>query len=322
MSKIIKRVEDFSNSSESMNHRFNNNNIKIANNHYDIGGFGGFTTRIQWGHDLSIDPVTGISSLGEVLGETHNTITLGGKLYMLERIFGVKSDKTSIPYLNDFLFDDNENFPASNLQKPLDGGYSPGHRICLFNVGIGGCGSAYTDVYEVKTQHRIVPGMIPFRVESSMLEGDEANKYAFVRRVENDNGVFYEYYLKRLDKEPTIHALWDNAGDNKDGDIVENEAYLNNRDDQIKVFAEMVLTISPNDLRQYFEVYDGLSGDIGPEHARFNTFGLCAGAPIETSFQGNSIIEYGQVLQETILTFGNELLHMDKDLSYIYRIYK
>ena len=277
-------------------------------------------TRVQWGYDLKEDPVTGISELGEIIGESENTVVLGGKLYMLEKIFGINAN-TKVEFLNDFLFDSNDgNFPAANLAKLST--YASDHRICLFNVGIGGCGSSYTDISNIRVQDRIVPGMIPFRVTPTMLTGEEANKYGFVRQVTTDDGVFYEYYLKRFDKEPSIYALWKDTADGSDGTIVGGDAYNDMRTEQIEVFVEIVLTISSTDLREYFSVYSGLSENIRPEHARFNTLGLCSGAPVSTSFKGTTITEYNQVLQETILTFGNELLHMDKDLKYIYRLYK
>ena len=277
-------------------------------------------TRVQWGYDLTEDPVTGISQLGEIIGESENTVILGGKLYMLERIFGVMAN-TKVDFLNNFLFDGSDgNFPAANLGTLNT--YANDHKICLFNVGIGGCGSAYTDITSIKIQDRIVPGMIPFRVTPTMLTGEEANKYAFVRQVTTDEGVFYEYYLKRFDKDPAVYALWKDTADGSDGTVVSSEAYADMRADQIEVFVEIVLTISSTDLREFFSVYAGLSENIGPEHARFNTLGLCSGTPVSTIFKGTNITEYNQVLQETILTFGNELLHMDKDLKYIYRLYK
>lgn len=277
-------------------------------------------TRIQWGYDLTEDPLTGVSQLGEVIGESENTVVLGGKLYMLERIFGVRAN-TKVEYLNNFVFDGSDgNFPAANLGSSEN--YTNDHRICLFNVGIGGCGSSYTDISNAKIQDRIIPGMIPFRVTPELLSGEESSKYAFVRQVTTEDGTFYEYYLKRFDKDPTIFALWKDTADGSDGTSVGGEAYNDTRSDQIEVFVEIVLTISSTDLREYFNVYAGLSENIGPEHARFNTLGLCSGSPVQTSFKGTNITEYSQVLQETILTFGNELLHMDKDLKYIYRLYK
>lgn len=277
-------------------------------------------TRIQWGYDIKEDPITGISELGEVIGESENTVVLGGKSYMLERIFGVMAN-TKVDFLNNFLFDGSDgNFPAANLGTFNT--YMDDHKICLFNVGIGGCGSAYSDIKNIRTQDRVVPGIIPFRVTPTMLTGEEANKYAFVRQVTTDDGVFYEYYLKKFDKDPSIYALWKDTADGSDGTVVSSDAYSDMRTDQIEVFVEIVLTISTNDLREFFSVYSGLSENIGPEHARFNAIGLCSGAPVSTSFKGTNITEYNQVLQETILTFGNELLHMDKDLKYIYRLYK
>lgn len=258
---------------------------------------------VKLGYGLKTDPITGLSSLEQVLREEHNEIVLGGTIFALEKLFNV-SAALNVSYLNDIMGFGTDG-PAINEKYPKETG------ICLFNIGIGGCGSSYADVKAVLQQQRQLDTMIPFRVVDEPFEQDseEAKKYWMC--VRNNDGK-YCYYGKSFTKTPVIKALWKDAGDGKDGSPVVESDYNSVKDVPIETFAEAVLTLEVTDLREYFELYSNITD------ARFNTIGLCTGIK-STCADGRP--EYKQVKQFSALNFSNEMLHMNKDLSVIYRIY-
>lgn len=255
------------------------------------------------GYDLHTDPITGLSSLGETVCRESNEIVLGGTLFALEKLFNVSAD-LNVAYLNDIMGIGTDG-PTINEKYPRETG------LCLFNIGIGGCGNAYTDVKAVLQQQRQIDTMIPFRVVDEPFEkgSEQAAKYWLMKQ--NEDGK-YCYYGKTFSKSPVIKALWKDAGDGEDGSPVVESDYASVKDTPIETFAEAVLTLEVSDLREYFELYSNVTD------ARFNTIGLCTGIK-STCADGRP--EYKQVRQFSILNFSNEMLHMNKDLSIIYRIY-
>lgn len=262
-----------------------------------------FRGEVQMGYGLSTDPITGISSLGETIFHKTNEIVLGGTIFALEKLFNVSAD-LNVAYLNDILGFGLDG-PTINEKYPKDTG------LCLFNIGLGGCGAAYTDVKAILQQHRQLDTMIPFRVvdEPFTRGSEEAGKYYMM--VKHSDGKFW-YYGKTFTKTPIIKALWKDAGEDKDGSPVVESDYSSVKNTPIETFAEAVLTIETTDLREYFELYSEIT------HARFNSIGLCTGI-LSSCDDGRP--EYKQVKQFSGLNFSNEPLHMNKDLSIIYRVY-
>lgn len=258
---------------------------------------------VTFGYDLQTDPITGLSSLGETVLKDTNEITMGGTLFALEKLFNVPAS-LNVSYLNDIIGFGTDG-PMINEKYPKD------TCLCLFNIGNGGCGDAYTDVKAVLQQHRQLSGMIPFRVVDAPFDpaSEEAGKYYMMKQ--NTDGKYW-YYGKTFTKEPVIKALWKDAGEGKDGSPVVESDYSSVKKVPIETFAEAVLTIEVTDLREYYELYDNITA------ARFNALGLCQGI-LSTCADGRP--EYKQVRQFSALNFSNEMLHMNKDLNAIYRIY-
>lgn len=268
----------------------------------DVGG-GFLRGDVQIGYGLTTDPITGLSSLGETVLHESNEIVLGGTLFALEKLFNVSAD-LNVAYLNDILGFGTDG-PSINEKYPK------GTGLCLFDVGLGGCGAAYTDVKAVLQQRRQLDTMIPFRVvdEPFARGSEEAEKYWMM--VKHSDGKFW-YYGKTFTKTPVIKALWKDAGEDKDGSPVVESDYSSVKSTPIETFAESVVTFEVTDFREYFELYSNIT------EARFNSIGLCTGVR-STCADGRP--EYKQVKQFSALNFSNEPLHMNKDLSVIYRIY-
>lgn len=264
-------------------------------------------TLITAGYGLYKDN-DGISHLGEqVIEPQHNKITVGGILHILKLLFGVDS-KLDIKTLNELLGIGTSGVKDLNSQK----------LVFAFDVGLGGCGSSYADEKEVLDQENIVKNIIPFRIVDSEEElGDMKDKYWFKKRLESGK---LAYYLKTFEAVADIHTLWkDGITADADGNPVAGNPADSTRTEGMESFAEIVLRISAQDLREYFELFE----PTGAKYARFNTIGLCVGqkGTLNGGDENDGDAEILDCIQFSILNFSNEMLHFEKDLSIIYRIY-
>lgn len=256
-------------------------------------------TMIMAGYDLYKD-CNGVSLLGEeVVRRQENKVVTGGAIALLQALFGATTN-LEVTTLN-------------KLMGVAETGVIPAgtqSSVCLFNIGLGGCGASYADEKVVLDQENIVPQMIPFRVVDSINDITDSAKYWFQRTMPDGKLGFY---LKTFESVPTIHALFKDApNSDEDGTELSGNPADYDRPDGIETFVEIILRISSNDLREYFELYDD------PKYPRFNSIGLCMGSK-GTLDDGTE--EYLGVKQFSILNFSNEMLHFDKDLSIIYRVY-
>lgn len=259
-----------------------------------------FDTSISVGYGLNVND-QGISVLNEsILEDEHNNITLGGAQYILSKIFGVEP-AVKIAYLNDI-------YKIGTTGPEITEIYPKENVVCGFTLGVGGCGDAYYDIKTVLPQERALTDMIPFRITDQPLTGEEKQKYWLEKK--NDYGK-YEYYVKTFEATPKIRVLWDDAGKGQDGSPVTDNVHTSTRTDPIQTFVEILLRVDSADLREYFQLKQ-------LEHGRFNEMGLVTGVK---GVLEDGTEEYKQVLQFSILKFSHEMLHFDKDLSIIYRIY-
>jgi hypothetical protein len=257
-------------------------------------------TLIRGGYDYYVDR-NGISQLGEVLFQEHNSLVLGGAIYTLEKLFNVQSS-LSIDYLNTIMSIANDGTPITEI-------YPKDNKICLFGIGIGGCGDTITSVKDVKIYEREIMDMIPFRVTDQPLTEQELTKYWF-RKTTTDGKT--AYYLKTFETTPVIKSLWKDAEGDEDGTEVQAGVHNTTRTEPIETFIELILTITKKDVREWFE----LNGNI--EQTRINSVGLFSGI-VGTLADGTR--DYKQVKLICKFNMGNEPLNLSKDLTIIYRIY-
>jgi len=259
-------------------------------------------TRIQAGYDHFVDN-RGINQLGEIVFDEENQIVLGGALYVLEKIFGVTSPLT-VDYLNDIM-------SIATTGTPITDIYPKTNVVCLFGVGIGGCGDTIASVKDVKFYEREILTMIPFRVAASTtLTTDEKLHYWF-KKLDTVSGKT-SYYLKTFDSVPQIKVLWKDGIGDEDGTVVQDGVENTTRTDPIETFIELILKISKYDVREYFQI----NGNI--EQTRINSIGLFTGI-LGTLADGST--DYKQVKLFSKLNINNEMLTLAKDLTIIYRIY-
>ena len=245
--------------------------------------------------------IIGLDTLtGDKLFEEENQIVLGGALFILEKVFNVEAP-INVEYLNDIM--------GICVNNPIDELYPKDTHVCLFGVGIGGCGDASRSVVDVKYYEREIFDMIPFRITDDDMSGSEAGKYWF-KRYEADGKI--SYFLKSFEHDPEIKVLWKDGEEGEDGSEVASGVHSTTRTEPIETFVEMILKINKKDCREYFEI----NGDI--EAARVNSIGLFTGI-LSTNERG--VPEYKQVKLFSKLNIPNEMLVLSKDITIVYRIY-
>lgn len=245
--------------------------------------------------------ITARDDFGQELFTTENRLVLGGALFTLEKLFGVKSP-VKVDYLNDIMGvatggpDITETYPKDTV-------------VCLFGLGVGGAGDTITSVYDVTTKEREVFEPIPFRFSSS-LTTEEEEKYWFAN--EDATSGKTAYYLKKFEVTPQIKVQWDDAVGDNDGTTVETGVHASTRTDEIESFVELTLRVEKNDCREWFES----NGEI--EKARFNSIGLYTGI---LSDVGDGKLDFKQVKLFSKFNINNEMLTLSKALTITYRIY-
>lgn len=245
--------------------------------------------------------IEAIDDFGNKLFTTSNRLVLGGALFTLEKLFGVKAG-VNVDYVNDIMGIATGG-PAVTEIYPKD------NVVCLFGLGTGGAGDTITSVYDVSTKEREIFQPIPFRYTST-LTADEKAKYYFAKK--DDASGKTAYYLKKFDMAPQIKVLWDDGVDDADGTPVQSGVHTSTRTDEIETFVELTLRVDKKDCREWFEA----NGQI--EKTRFNSIGLFTGV---LSDAGNGTMDFKQVKLFSKFNINNEMLTMSKGLTIIYRIY-
>jgi hypothetical protein len=250
------------------------------------------------------------NEFGETIfsNETNETV-LGGALTVLEKLCGIKAN-LKVGSINSIM-GINDTVPASDSSAGND------DILCLWGVGVGGCGDAFSSRRVVKFQEREVgqnhhaEQMLPFRVvpEPFDVTDDNAARYFMMR--ERSDG-YYEYFLKTFEIDPIIKVLYKDGEKGEDGTEVEDNVYDTTREDGIEAFVEIHLKITKNDIREYFE----RMGEI--EKARFNTIALMTGRKTEIS-EGR--YDYTNVKMFSKINIENEALQSAKELQIVYDIF-
>jgi hypothetical protein len=239
------------------------------------------------------------NELGEIMERGENQVVLGGALFTLEKLWQIISPLT-IDTLN-------------NIKGIATTGPSVDPKdvkVCLFGVGTGGSGDGIGTVLDVKFYEREIFDMVPLRVvDPTNLTPDELAKYWFKSDAGSGKTAFY---LKKFEIEPVIKVLWKDAEGDEDGSEVEAGVHNTTRTEPIESFVEMVMKITKNDVREWFD----MNGNI--ELARFNSIGLFTGALGDL---GDGSFDYKDVKMISKINIGNEMLTYAKELTITYRIY-
>jgi len=304
-------------------------------------------TRVMGGYGFTRD-VNGVSSLGETTFDEENMIPLGGCQYSFEQLFGVKGPvKVPTLYevsgntigLPDVTVGDYKaagevveyhvphlNGDTANAKKEIT--HPLGEYVCLFGVGITGSAlnvltKPPVDYKEYSIQESLgtedgapMNGvMIPFRFTPNQLSEADAIKYfgkTGTWTASNTDNI--GYYLKKFEGDPTINHFWKAASDETEStnEVSQTEYYPRTNttnSSTIETYTEMVLKITPKDIKEWFDATSNI------DETRINTIALFTGRYNATKG------DYENVRLFSKLTFQVNNLSLTKDFVIIYRIY-
>lgn len=259
-------------------------------------------TRIMGGYGLHKNQY-GVSDLDEVVFDTSNIVPVGGVQYAMEMIFGVLGP-VSVPTLDGkYQIGAQNSTLISGDRMP----YQYGQKVCLFGIGCEGAADNNLTVKEAKYTDFDVNGMIPFRYTNDALSDTDRTKYWGQKVVNNINA----YYLKSFDGEPEIYHLYKNGVDGSDGSSADTDSIYNSSSEiGIETFTQVLLTITKDDVREWFEIEGG-----NIEVPRVNSIGLF------TAIYDSQKNDYANIKLFSKLNIPTEPLSLSKDMNIIYRVY-
>ena len=196
-------------------------------------------------------------------------------------------------------------------------------RVCLFAVGIDGCGIENSRIYKVQNTKWIAPtgyvtphaGMdqnitnclIPFKMTSTDLTSSERELY--FGRAEDATGQI-SYYFKGFDSAPTLIRRY--SDDSSDLAMVA-DVWKDARLSEADMVVELKMSVSTTDCRQYFTTLTGEST------AKINTISLLTAIPYQDS---NGQLFYKNIRPYTKFNFANEsLIDASKGIDISYYLY-
>ena len=251
------------------------------------------------------------NEFGECIAEDefHNETVLGGALTVLEKLWGVAAP-LKIASINNLL-------GINDTVSLADSSATNEDTVCLWGVGIGGSGDAFTAVKQVHFYERELgqnghtDEMIPFRVVSEPFSSTDPNYSQYYMLHQRDDGYF-EYFLKKFEIDPIIKILWKDGAEGEDGSEVGDDVHNTSRTDDIEAFVEMHCKVDVKDIREYFE-HLGMT-----QMTRINSLGLFTGRYTKLD---DGRYDYTNVKLFSKLNFNNEALLNAKTILYKYRVY-
>lgn len=236
---------------------------------------------------------------GEVLFKGTNKVTVAGSAFLASKMWNIKP-KAWTPSYNTELGLEN------TVTEPYEGiGIRKEEQICLFAVGIDGCGKDPSQVYPVKYADWIAPEyLVPFRYQllTNDLSDYQRTKY-FGRKIKGDR---IAYYFK------TPETPVDFKQQYVDGTPIDENIYVSSRQDEVESYGEMKLAVTKEDLRDFFLTTTGI------ETARINSLSILTAW--KTTVDG---VDYYQDIRPlTVIHFPNEsLIDTSKGLDITYQIF-
>lgn len=237
----------------------------------------------------------------EVLFEGSNKVIVSGSAFTAAKHFNI-TPHTTTPSYNEVL----------KLEKSDNDLYNePGIRreevVCLFAVGIDGCGPEASQVYDVDYTKWIAPeSLIPFKYQlgTNDLPTYHRDKY-FGRKVLPNNRI--AYYFKAFENAPMFVQAF------SDGTPIDENIYTSSRKDEVESYVEINLKLTKQDCRDFF------LSTVGINDAKVNTISLLTAYPVEKE---DGFIYYQNIRPLTKLNFPSEpLIDTSKGLDIIYHIY-
>lgn len=234
----------------------------------------------------------------EVIFRARNKVILPGAAFTARKHFSLPNTEVT-PSYNDSLGLDNtvhESAPSEEAEK-----------VFLFSVGIDGGGREPSQVYPVNYGKWTAPGdLIPFRFQPLNSDLNDDLRESYFGRKTYDSSKRIAYYFKAFDTEPTFHQQY------VDGTPIDGGVYDSEKTDEIETYVELVLKITKEDCREFFNVTTGTTT------ARINSIQLLTAWA--KTIDGK--VYYQDIRPLTKLHFPLEsLIDVTKSIKFIYHLY-
>ena len=196
---------------------------------------------------------------GRLINCTHNTTVLGGRIALLEEMFGLTRNKDQHLMINSSL-----GVPHSETDKVLNN-YTHKRQVGYFMVGDGASsletpGKFYTAKnYETKLYHPLPFRMVPLATDLSISEQEQYR----LRKIVNINGVDYvAYYAKKF--EPSSVILEYNSAQYKPIEshtvpVDEADSTHPLRGGSVLAYITFSISIEENELKEWFRITSNIS---------------------------------------------------------------
>lgn len=255
-----------------------------------------FTDNIQPEDRLTTSLVIFRNPLGEILHVGKNKVVVSGSAFTMMKHYNLSVPVRTPSYNNILGLEHTDNTP---FDQP---GIRREEEICLFAVGVGGCGQLQHEVYPVDYAKWISPeNLVPFRhiTKPNDLSALDRSRY-FGRKVNGDKTT---YYFKRFESEPELLQRY------VDGTPIGENVHTSTNTLDIESFVQLKLIVSVDDCREWFRATTGI------DQAKINTLSLLTA--YKTERDGH--IYYQDIRPMTRYNFPSEPLNQDtKDIHITY----
>ena len=206
-------------------------------------------------------------------------------------------------------------------------------RVCLWGVGIDGCGLEASRVFKVHNTKWIAPYgyydyndgtggdntytettsdltcLIPFKYRTADADLSSTYRKQYFGRAEVNSAV--GYFFKTFDETPTLIRRY--ADDSTDLANVD-DVWADKRSSEAEVVVQLKMSISASDCREFF------NRNVGTNDSKVNTISLCTGVPYLAGTDG--ILTYSDIRPFTRFNFPNEaLIDYSKGIDITYYLY-
>ena len=211
-------------------------------------------------------------------------------------------------------------------------------RVCLWCVGIDGCGIEASRVFKVHNTKWIAPYgywdfndgtggnntypttdtnnltcLIPFKYRTTDADLSSSYRKQYHGRMVANNAI--GYFFKTFDESPKlIRRYADDSADLINISGSGTDVWKDKRASEAEVVVQLKMSVTVSDCREYF------NRNIGTNDSKINTISLCTAIPYLNS--ATNMVEYADIRPFTRFNFPNEaLIDYSKGIDITYYLY-
>lgn len=210
-------------------------------------------------------------------------------------------------------------------------------RVCLWCVGIDGCGIEASRVFKVHNTKWIAPYgywdyndgtggnntypttntgdltcLIPFKYRTTDADLQDSYKKMYFGRMQTTNAI--AYFFKTFDESPKLIRRY--ADDSTDLINVSGsgmDVWKDKRASEAETVVQLKMSVTASDCREYF------ARNVGTNDSKINTISLCTAIPY---INNHGMLDYADIRPFTKFNFPNEaLIDYSKGIDITYYLY-